>query len=296
MPRRHALLIGVESCPAADLQGPGNDVALMRDVVCSRFGLDARVIPNHEATRDGILSALDALVSSAEPNDTLLFYFAGHGTRIEQVEDEEELVREALCPHDFAREDHSRAIRDFELHERFAKAQCRGARLTAIFDCCFSGGLAEEDVRRALAREARENLGGLGDDLADVIEGPQIRRILPQPCVADRLRSAVSQPAETRPLFRISEIAAVRSGGPTTVIFGACLADALAREQRFGDEIHGVFTHHLTDVLCGTDPGITNLAVRDAVREAVRLASEDADDIQRAILAPSDQGGLAFLA
>ena len=39
-----------------------------------------------------------------------------------------------------------------------------------------------------------------------------------------------------------------------------------------------------------------SLAVRDAVREAVRLASEDADDIQRAILAPSDQGGLAFLA
>lgn len=296
MPRRHALLIGVESCPAADLQGPGNDVALMREVVCSRFGLDARVIPNHEATRDGILSALDALVSGAEPNDTLLFYFAGHGTRIEQVEDEQELVREALCPHDFSREDHKRAILDFEFHKRFAQAQCRGARLTAIFDCCFSGGLARDDVLRALARRARENPGELGDTLANVIEGPQIRRILPQPQVVDRLRSAVAEPTDTRPLFRIGEIAAVRSGGPTTVVFGACLAGALAREQRFGDEIRGVFTHHLTDVLRGTDPGITNLAVRDAVREAVRLEAEEDHDIQQAILAPSDQGALAFLA
>lgn len=296
MPRRQALLVGVESCPAADLQGPGNDVALVRGVVGERFGFDSIVVPNLEATRDGILAALDKLVAAAAPDDSLLFYFAGHGTRIEVRDDDEEQLREALCPHDFSLDDLSRGILDYELHERFARAQGRGARMTAIFDCCFSGGLAEEDVRRAIARRAREH-GSIGDAIADLVEGPRIRRILHEQNILEHVRAAVVEPIEARPVFRIAEASAVRgSGSGAPVVFGACLADKLAREQRFGDEVHGVFTHHLTEVLLGNEPGLTNVAVRDAVREAVQKACTNPDDLQRAIVSPESTHRDTFLA
>jgi hypothetical protein len=77
---------------------------------------------------------------------------------------------------------------------------------------------------------------------------------------------------------------------------GACLAGALAREDRFGDEVHGVFTHHLTEVLRASDREITNIAVRDAVREACRAAEENEDDVQRAIVAPEAVADEEFLA
>jgi hypothetical protein len=42
---------------------------------------NVRVLTNEQATRLGILDALDALAAESQPNDLVVVYYAGHGSR-----------------------------------------------------------------------------------------------------------------------------------------------------------------------------------------------------------------------
>lgn len=279
---RTALLVGIESCPAADLRGPAADVALVRAVVCERFGLLARTLPNRAATRDGVLAALDELVSAARERDRLLFYFAGHGTQVADAAeglDENGAVdyHEAICPHDFSRDDPSRAIRDTELHQLFAKAIARGAGITAIFDCCFAGGLAARDVVRGPINA--------GD------EGVRARSLA---TLEGRWSEAVPS-GVLRRVHRMTDVPRTRDGGASPVVFGACLAGSLARECRYDTEIRGEFTHHLAAVLATAAPGITNVAVRDAVRASIAASDPSNRSPSRPVFAPASADQAVFL-
>lgn len=279
---RAALLVGIESSPAADLRGPAADVALVRSVVCERFELHARTLPNELATREGLLAALDELVSGARERDSLMFYFAGHGTQVAGPPEELEQAgvvdyHEAICPHDFTRDDDSRAIRDTELHQLFAKAAARGASITAIFDCCFAGGLAAPDVVRG--QRATRDDGTRSRGLAAVAGGAAAR----------------GAPELSRRIHRMTDVPRVRGGGPTPVVFGACVAGSLARECRYDSEIRGEFTHHLATVLATARRGVTNVAVRDAVRASIAASDPSNPTPSRPVLAPPAAAGAAFL-
>jgi len=79
--RRLALLVGVGDYGAAqvnDLQGPPFDVRALREVLLQRWHFapqDVRTLLDAQATRAGILAALDRLNADAAPGDELFIYF-----------------------------------------------------------------------------------------------------------------------------------------------------------------------------------------------------------------------------
>ena len=81
MPSKRALLIGINAYPHVPaLNGCVNDVRLMRSVLVESFGFaEDRItlLADAQATREGILSAFDALVSSVEPDDIVVVHYAG---------------------------------------------------------------------------------------------------------------------------------------------------------------------------------------------------------------------------
>ena len=97
--RKLALLIGINAYPdraldpgvAQDiaLKGCVTDVELQRQLLVHRFGFqpgDVVTLTNQEATRDGILTAIDEhLVQQARPDDVVLLHFSGYGSQVHVV-------------------------------------------------------------------------------------------------------------------------------------------------------------------------------------------------------------------
>ncbi|MCX6033045.1 MAG: caspase family protein [Chloroflexi bacterium] len=80
---KRALLIGIGQYadPSLNLKGPPNDRRLIRGILVERFGFaeeNIRELLDTNATRQGILAALEELKSKAQPNDTVVVYYTGH--------------------------------------------------------------------------------------------------------------------------------------------------------------------------------------------------------------------------
>ena len=96
---KHALLVGCTVYPNLEerfhLQGPANDVALVRDLLTTRFGLpEQNVVTLSDAagqeallpTHKNIEREWVSLAERAEPGDQVLVLMAGHGTQAPVVE------------------------------------------------------------------------------------------------------------------------------------------------------------------------------------------------------------------
>ena len=83
---KRALLVGVGDYAdgrVSDLKGPPYDVAVLRDSLVRHGGFDdgnITVLLDGEATRSGILAAIEALGSVSRAGDFVLIYLTGHGT------------------------------------------------------------------------------------------------------------------------------------------------------------------------------------------------------------------------
>eukprot|EP00747_Dinoflagellata_sp_TGD_P186323 gnl/TRDRNA2_/TRDRNA2_43299_c0_seq1.p1 gnl/TRDRNA2_/TRDRNA2_43299_c0~~gnl/TRDRNA2_/TRDRNA2_43299_c0_seq1.p1 ORF type:complete len:592 (-),score=93.48 gnl/TRDRNA2_/TRDRNA2_43299_c0_seq1:81-1856(-) len=91
--------------------------------------------PTQIPTRANILAQLGWLCSGAEPGDTLVFQFAGHGCQVRTTAHGEE-VDEALVPEDFLTPDadgNPPLVYDDELHALFARLPA-GSFITVILD------------------------------------------------------------------------------------------------------------------------------------------------------------------
>jgi hypothetical protein len=94
---------------------------------------------DQEATREAILEAIESrLMADARPGDELVFYFAGHGSRVENpASDEIDGLDETLVPADSAVG--APDVHDKELRKIFNRALDSGAKVTVIVDACHSG-------------------------------------------------------------------------------------------------------------------------------------------------------------
>ena len=141
----HAVIVGI-----SDYQGDANDLpspALQAENMAellSEQGWDSeniRLLTNKQAKRENILENLSWL---SEQQGTVLFYFSGHGSRVKDIDgDEEDLLfpkDEAIVPWEatektFILDDELKVILDgFNADET-----------VCIFVSCFSGGLIEEE-------------------------------------------------------------------------------------------------------------------------------------------------------
>jgi hypothetical protein len=155
-----ALLVGVSDYHRldADLRGPRNDVRLMAETLLARGAdagaiavlttpgatLPAGIAPASDPTRTAILSGLAALAAGAGPDDTVLFYFSGHGSQAPDASgDESGGYDEVLLPSDSAGWKGQigaveNALVDDELQAAMQAILDTGADLVAILDACHS--------------------------------------------------------------------------------------------------------------------------------------------------------------
>ncbi|MCP4655279.1 MAG: caspase family protein, partial [bacterium] len=141
--RLHALVIGIDDYPyvhANPLRGCRNDAERMAGLLDAGFGFQVRRLLDREATRSGILEAMEDLLRAAEQGDRVVVHFSGHGSRIECGDGS---FVETLVPHDSGRGEYdNHDITDQELYDWLRRLS--RAYVTLIFDSCHAGGIVRE--------------------------------------------------------------------------------------------------------------------------------------------------------
>ena len=148
-----------------DLHGAVNDARAIKRTLASVYGLDfdadgsdcasenaqSITLINQCATRKAIFAAWNRQIAASSPGDTLILYFAGHGSRF--IDDQE--FRQAsgyngtILPHDARNPKPAPGaaeaeIRDVEIKEVIDDATAKGVNVVTIFDSCNSGTITRD--------------------------------------------------------------------------------------------------------------------------------------------------------
>jgi hypothetical protein len=233
--RRRALCVGIDAYPAPwALAACVNDAETWA-ALFTRLGFQTTILRNQQASRSGLVSAIQQLISGAEPGDVLAFQFSGHGTQVRDIDGEEsDSSDEALCPVDFA---DGALLVDDDLHALFTPIPV-GVNLTCFVDCCHSG-----TITRVVRLGQPSNHNGTGR-ARFVPRSPALDRAH----VEYRERTGMSR-ATTLPATGLRSAAAIRG-----VLFSACQD----REVAFEVDGAGEFTRHATAILNGGADGLTH--------------------------------------
>lgn len=236
------------------LRGPLVDIANMQVLLKQNFGFqDIRVLTEQDATRQGILAAIDKLVADTQHGDFDVLYYAGHGSRRLDTLSSKNHFDETIVPIDAWKgvED----IRDKELARRFNQiVYDKQAHLTAIFDSCNSGTMARgvtASVVRALPYDDRDVAYEKKKDPATIVE---------------------------------TDLKQIPQNGDA-IILAAAASNETAAEALYSDdrEWHGAFSRALAHVLrSSTVP----LSANDVVAEVANMLHADPTPFQQ----PSVEG------
>lgn len=166
---KRALLIGINKYKGVPkLQGSLNDIATMKQILITRWGFDERhitLLTDEAATRAGMLSAMERLISEAGADDTIYFHYSGHGSQVQDTngDEKDDGLDETLVPQD-GRTGDVRDITDDELDAIFSRLRSKTALI--VLDSCHSGTATRsldirtrsipEDTRIDLYRKAEE--------------------------------------------------------------------------------------------------------------------------------------------
>ncbi|MGF9764649.1 caspase family protein [Microvirga sp. 0TCS3.31] len=159
-PPKFALLVGVgdyaqHQDPARrinPLQGPKNDIALMKDLLVKQYGFPddkehILTLVDSQATRDAITAAFkNQLTENAKKykDATVVFLFSGHGSQTTDIDgDEGDQDDETLVAYD-SRLEGGRDIVDDEINVWVDDLQKYTSNITLIFDSCHSGSATRD--------------------------------------------------------------------------------------------------------------------------------------------------------
>ncbi len=152
----YALLVGVQEFQhpgIPSLMGPVSDVYAVEDLLRKAFpeqvsSSSIRRLLNQNVTRSKFWAAFDHL-RQAGPEDQILFYFSGHGSRAPTAPELERFtdggLDETLILHDSRAYAHE--IHDKELAAVFAELAAQCPHLTVWMDCCHSGSMFRSSLR-----------------------------------------------------------------------------------------------------------------------------------------------------
>jgi len=138
---KKAVIIGVDyEGSGSELQSPISDTFHLRielDLIRGFKQNHTRIYTDVEEenrlpTKANIKKAMRWLVQSAKPNDSLFFYFSGHGGR-----------SRGSNGHSFIWTTDDKKITGEELREILVDGLPSGCRLTAVFDCCHPGNILD---------------------------------------------------------------------------------------------------------------------------------------------------------
>jgi hypothetical protein len=136
---KKAFCVGVNDYPyeGNDLKGCVNDANAWANLLVDNFDFprsDIVLVTDSEVTKNRMLDGLKELLAGATAGDVLVFTNSSHGSYLADVDGDEPMYDEVLCPYDVA----DNVIIDDELRELFGELS-DGVHLTVISDSCFSG-------------------------------------------------------------------------------------------------------------------------------------------------------------
>jgi len=237
----------------SSLSAPMEDVADMVVLLREHYDFPASnitVLPESEATHQGILDALQQLADKTKPGDLVLFYYSGHGSQRLDTLSSKNQRDQTIVPIDAWKKDPD--VRDKELAVAFNRiVYDKHAHLTAIFDTCDSStqarGLMETHVR------------ALPYDDSDVAHE---RRNSPHP-------ERVIVESDLKRIPQQGDAILLAAAGP----------EESAVEARYEDgRWHGAFTRALIRVL---ETSSQSISANDAVFAASSLMHADKVDFQQ---------------
>jgi hypothetical protein len=245
-PKKLALLVGItryQSSTVSKLEGCLNDVRDMEDVLRSEpYGFsDIVVLRNEQATHKAIMDKFEEqLIKKARPNDIVLFYYSGHGSRMRDPE-EIDGYSSTIVPYD-SRDSGKTVtdIRNSELNGLLHKVQTDNK--TVILDSCFSG-------------TAFKGLGRAKQAPEDTRFGNSPPPVLDYATAAKGVGS--------------NETTGFRTGGLKYVLLAASRSDQVAFEYPADNDEHGALTYFLAQVLRKPSGKMTYQDVMDRVSSLV---------------------------
>ena len=163
----------VDTAEFKDLRGAVADTQHIKAAFRSAYGLDLDVpvagqcqsansvsitLTDACATRAAVLKALDDQIKASSRGDTLVFYFAGHGSQVydDQVFDQASEHNDTIMPTDARRPGASEPtdILDREIREVIDRATSADVNVVTIFDSCNSGTATRGDIADGEGRSA----------------------------------------------------------------------------------------------------------------------------------------------
>ena len=243
--KKWALLIGLDQYLRpyiSQLRGCVNDVELMAYILRDNFGFPAEnmtLLRDGQATREGILTALDSIVDRAGEEDVVVIHYSGHGSQMTDREgDEPDGLDETIVPYDSGRSfDPNCDISDDEIYERLLRLTGKTSYVTLIFDCCHSGTIAR-DAFGAASRWVEA-------DTRPVEELP------PSPVAPD---------VDRRAGLDVGASGWLPLSERYVLLAGCCDAESSYEhrvQQGAGEVTHGALTYFLSQELTQAEPGTT---------------------------------------
>jgi hypothetical protein len=101
---------------------------------------------NEEATRAGIVQAVEGLIQQARPNDIVVIHYSGHGSQVRDIHNDEPSGWDnTIVPADSGRPPYPNLdIPDDDIHLWLARLAQITPYITLIFDCCHSGSITRD--------------------------------------------------------------------------------------------------------------------------------------------------------
>jgi hypothetical protein len=241
---KHALLVGVGDYiyDVPDLEGPPHDIQALQKSLTGKWGFDPRnikVLLDHDATKAGILAALDSLSTRTKPSDYVFIYFSGHGTSsFERSDLGLDGNTGAVVPADFNLEAPDlRAglvVGSRDLRPRLEKLD-KDREVFVVFDSCYSGAAVRSLRAVGRPRYVPMPTRGLAPPASAVAEedfGALTAKSPPYPYTNTLYISAASKSESARDV--------------TSVDIGS------GRAKTVDGKPHGALTNSLLDALSGS--------------------------------------------
>lgn len=239
--------------PAHRLQGCLNDLQEMKNYIdhfCHLHAMphQARVLTDHEATRQNIIDGFDHL-AKAQDGDQCLFFFAGHGSRCPAPEEfwhmEPDRLNETLVCYDSRINSGNGDLIDKELSYLIWKVtKDKNLTLVSITDCCHSGS----NMRFESVSERRVQQGTQPKPLDNYLGFEQYKK------VGDK------QYSPPRGSY---------------IHLSACQAHETAKEVKAKDQLRGIFSYLLVEALKGSRTPLPYSELVNRVRFRIRNYMQD---------------------
>ncbi len=160
---KYAIVIGINSYYNAPgqlspfcLKGCVNDANSIKSLLVNRFGFDKKNVISlldENATQTNLLATFQAILDKCQQGDAVLFYYCGHGIWMYNDGNKNDSVKQgfnqAICLSNLYAPNFECLVKDNTLKKIFNQFVDKKVVVTSIFDCCFSGNLAMDQIMYA---------------------------------------------------------------------------------------------------------------------------------------------------